>query len=360
MITLEEVYGEIGRGFIVLDHSMRGGNLILKVVPRYGHEMSFNIVEESLKRKKIYPFYRKVGESYYITLATRNGRDFRLPPYAHLLLLAATLVTVTLAGYLHWAKGEIKGSLLFSIALMSILMSHELGHYIQARIRNVKATLPFFIPVPPNIFPFGTMGAVITMSEPFRDRSTLIRVGIAGPIAGFILSLPFIYFGLAHSTLIPAEEAYQEDEIVFVMPLAMHIISRLVFGSVSPDMSIDPHPLAMAGWIGLFVTSLNLLPLGQLDGGHVIRALFSRRYHTIYRGFFVLLIVIGLFIWPGWLFWALIVYLLTKLRHPGPLNDVSELSTGEKFLGLVYIAMLLLTFVPVPFIPAEVMQTVVE
>ncbi len=350
MITLEEGYKGVAKGFAISNYSVGEDSLSFRVIPKYSHDASFNLVKESFRGTKVYPFYRKSGRDYFITLVIHKGREFSLPAYAHILLIIATLITVTLAGYIQWAKGNIIESIVFSISLMTILMGHELGHYIQARIRKVKATLPFFIPVPPNIFPFGTMGAVITMSEPLTDRSTILRVGIAGPIVGFLLSIPVIYYGLMHSTIVPSVVAYKKSEIIFVMPLAMQLISMHIFGNIAHGMSIEPNPLAMAGWIGLFVTALNLIPIGQLDGGHVIRALFPERYTTIYRGAFILLIVLGLFIWPGWLFWAFIVYLLTRLKHPGPLNDVSGLSRMEKLLGIVYILLLALSFVPVPFL----------
>lgn len=357
MIDSEEALSTVERGFVVLEHSGEDSPSF-KVQPRYSHSESFNTVMEELRHRGIYPFYRQIDNDYYLTLASHSGKEVELPAYAHFLLFIATLVTVSLAGYLHWADGKVMGSLFFAAALMGILMTHELGHYVQAKIKRTKATLPFFIPVPPNIFPFGTMGAVITMGEPLRDRSTLVRVGIAGPLAGFILALPVLYYGLMHSTLMPVEEAYAEDELVFIMPLAMQLISKLIFGQLSQDMSIEPHPLAMAGWIGLFVTALNLIPLGQLDGGHVLRALFPRKHAELYRGVFILLIATGLFIWPGWLMWALVVYVLTRLKHPGPLNDVSGISRGEKLIGIVYIVVMSLSFIPTPFVPAESLQAI--
>lgn len=349
MIEPQQALALVEEGFEVQAYSSK--NLSFKVRPLYGHGESFDIVYERFKGKKIYPFYRRKGGEYYLTLNGAERKEVKIPGYAHLLLLFATLVTVSLAGYLHWAEGDIKGSFLFAGGLMGILGIHELGHYVQARIKKTEATLPFFIPMPPNIFPFGTLGAVITMGEPLKDRSALIRVGIAGPLAGFLLSLPVLYLGLENSTLIPVEQAMAEDELVFIMPLAMQLISGAVLNP-GPQASIDPHPLAMAGWIGLFVTSINMIPLGQLDGGHVLRALFPYRSSQLYKSIFILLIAMGILVWPGWLMWALVAYALTRLRHPGPLNDVTGMSRKEKLIALVYVVVMAMSFVPVPFLPA--------
>ncbi len=340
----------IARGFIIKARYF-GRLMSYEVEPIFSHDRSFELVLQGFEGSGYYPLYREKNGRYFITVVRRNKRGFSLPEWAHALLFLATLVTVTLAGYIWWAEGDLLQSLLFAAALMLILGGHELGHYLAARRRNVAATPPFFIPVPPNIFPFGTMGAVITMRSPIPDRKSLIEVGIAGPATGFLLALPFIAYGLMHSTPVPLGET--KDEITFFMPLAMQAIARLVLGNIG-SASIDAHPLAMAGWIGLFVTSLNLLPIGQLDGGHVVRALFPRRYRSVYRGVFVLLLL-AFVIWPGWLFWAVVVYLITRLEHPGPLNDVSPLDAKRKLLGVLMLILLILTFMPVPFISTELL-----
>ena len=349
-MTLEFALSVISRGFYIHEIRQTPEQLILRVFPRLSHDESFNLIVEDLKARGLYPFYRQKNGEYWIFLRRIKPRELKLSPLLHFALGILTFGTVTLAGYLHWAKG-IKDSLLFSISLLTILLSHELGHYIMARAKGERASLPFFLPVPPNIFPFGTLGAVITMTEPLRDRKTLIRVGIVGPVSGFLVSLPFIYIGLMHSS--PYQGSIEEEALVFGMPLAMQLIARVVLGNLD---TIDAHPIAMAGWIGLFVTALNLMPLGQLDGGHVIRALLPRNYTKVFRGFFLLLLISGLVVWAGWFFWALIVYLLTRLRHPGPLNDVSPLSTEEKALALVYGLLLVLCIAPVPFLPAEMLR----
>jgi len=345
--SFEEI---IARGFIIKAR-YSGRNLSYEVEPLFTHERSFELVLRSIADTGYYPLYREKDGRYFITLVKGAKRSISLPEWAHVLLLLTTLVTVTLAGYIWWAGGDILQSLLFAASLMIILGGHELGHYLAAKRRRVAATLPFFIPVPPNIFPFGTMGAVITMRSPIPDRRALLEVGISGPLAGFLLSLPFIAYGLMYSTPVPLEET--KDELTFFMPLAMQAIAQAVLGELG-EASLDAHPLAMAGWIGLFVTSLNLLPMGQLDGGHVVRALFPRRYRLIYRLTFLLLLF-AFVLWPGWLLWAVVAYFLTRLEHPGPLNDVTPLDTRRKLLALAALLLLVLTFMPVPFISTELL-----
>jgi Zn-dependent protease len=345
--SLEDV---IARGFAIKARYF-GRSVSYEVEPLFGHERSFEIVLRGLEGTGYYPLYREKKGRYFITVVRRDRRGFSPPEWAHVLLLLTTLVTVTLAGYFWWAKGNLLQSLIFAASLMLILGGHELGHYLIAKRHRVSATLPFFIPVPPNIFPFGTMGAVITMRSPIPDRRTLLQVGISGPLAGFLLALPFIAYGLMHSTPVPLEET--KDEITFFMPLAMQVIAKLLLGELG-NASLEAHPLAMAGWIGLFVTSLNLLPMGQLDGGHVVRALFPRRYRLVYRLTFLLLLL-AFVIWPGWLLWAVVAYFITRLEHPGPLNDVTPLDTRGRLLALAALLLLVLTFMPVPFISTELL-----
>ena len=340
----------VSRGFAIKARYY-GRLMSYEVEPLFTHERSFELVLKGFEGTGYYPLYRERGGRYFITIVRRDHRGFALPEWANVLLFIATVITVTLAGYIWWADADLVQSVLFAASLMIILGGHELGHYLVAKRHSVKATKPFFIPVPPNIFPFGTMGAVITMRSPIPDRRALVELGIAGPAAGFLLALPFIAYGLLHSTPIPLEEA--RDEITFFMPLAMQAIARLALGDIGSS-GIDAHPLAMAGWIGLFVTSINLLPMGQLDGGHVVRALFPKRYRIIYRSVFVLLLL-AFVVWPGWLLWAAVAYVLTRLEHPGPLNDVSPLDARRKLLGVLMLVLLVLTFMPVPFISTELL-----
>ncbi|VAX31100.1 Zinc metalloprotease [hydrothermal vent metagenome] len=250
------------------------------------------------------------------------------------LLLAGTLVTTYLAG-----------GFLFSISLILILGTHEFGHYWASRKNNVRATLPFFIPAPP-IFIAGTFGAFIQIKELIPDRRVLMEIGSAGPIAGFIVAVPTLVVGLFLSEVTPAETVHG---MTFGSSILLTVLSKLILG-VTPfteGVNINLHPIAFAGWIGLFVTALNLLPIGQLDGGHVVYSLFVRRHKILSRLFFILMLPLGYF-WQGWWFWAVMIALMGF--RPAPLIDDSILpDPRHRAMGYVSIFIFLLTFIPVPF-----------
>ena len=342
----------IERGFVIEGVDIREDKIVYRVVPRYSHEKSFSLVLKSIEsiNKNVIPFYRETKEGYEIILARSTKKEKKIRPEINFLLFITTFITTTWAGYVLWAEGDFRNSLIFAASLLSILGVHELGHAITARKRGIKSTLPIFIPVPPPVFPFGTLGAVIFMNSPVPNRKALIDVGIAGPIAGFCLSIPIAIMGLAHSTPTPLS-SISSKEFVLGPSLLFYLIMKLFFGDLTNKVLVL-HPLAIAGWAGIFVTSLNLLPIGQLDGGHVIRGIFPMHYRKIYYATLILLLFLGL-LWPGWIVWAIIVSLLTKLRHPGPLDDVSELDAQRKFMLAVMIIILILSFMPVPILTGE-------
>jgi len=250
------------------------------------------------------------------------------------LLLAATLVTTYIAG-----------GFLFAISLIFILGTHEFGHYLASRKNNIKATLPFFIPAPP-IFIAGTFGAFIQIKELIPNRRVLMEIGSAGPIAGFIVAVPTLIVGLFLSDVTPAETVHG---LTFGSSILLAGLSKLILGVTpfSAEANIHLHPIAFAGWIGLFVTALNLLPIGQLDGGHVIYSLFRVRHKLLSKLFFVLLFPLGYF-WQGWLFWAFMIALVGF--KPAPLVDDSVLpDRRHRVMGYVSILIFALTFIPVPF-----------
>uniref|UniRef100_A0A7C4C9V1 Site-2 protease family protein n=1 Tax=candidate division WOR-3 bacterium TaxID=2052148 RepID=A0A7C4C9V1_UNCW3 len=223
-----------------------------------------------------------------------------------------------------------------------ILGSHELAHYLVARRLGVDATLPYFLPIP---HPFtGTMGAFIKMRSPVPSRSALVRVGIAGPLAGFAVAIPVSAIGLALSRQVAVGD---EPVLRLGSPLVFELISRLVQGVPEPGFDVMLHPLAFAGWLGMFVTALNLLPVGQLDGGHIVYGVLGRRYR-VFRWFVLgAVVLMGLF-WPGWWFWALLV-IVFGLRHPPPLDDVTRLDRQDRLLVVAAALLLALTLTPVPF-----------
>ena len=230
----------------------------------------------------------------------------------------------------------------FSFAVMSILLGHEMGHYLTCRYYGIDATLPYFIPAPN---PIGTMGAFIKIKSPIQHRAALLEVGIAGPIVGFVLAIPTLFIALWKSGYIALDPS---AGIELGEPLIFKL-AELVMGKIPPPgMAINLHPIGIAAWFGFFATALNLIPVGQLDGGHVSYALFRGIHKRISKVFLFTLIPLGLFYWQGWLFWTTVL-LIIGFRHPMTLDDSIPLSRRHVWLGWIALAMFVLCFTPMPF-----------
>jgi membrane-associated protease RseP (regulator of RpoE activity) len=252
----------------------------------------------------------------------------------HLVLFVLTIASTYIAVQ----------SLLYSFAIMSILLSHEMGHYVMCRRHKIPATLPYFIPMP--FSPFGTWGAVIAMRQTIPNRRALFDVGVAGPLAGLILAIPAIVIGLHHSTIINPD-TLGEGSISMGEPLVFQFIRYLVLGPLPDGKDVLIHPLAYAGWVGLFVTALNLLPVGQLDGGHIAYALFGEKSK------YVFIVAIGIFAvsafyFPGWIL-MLILLVFFFFKHPPPVDNVTMLDNRRKALGIFMFVVFIVSFTPVPF-----------
>jgi membrane-associated protease RseP (regulator of RpoE activity) len=217
----------------------------------------------------------------------------------------------------------------FSAALMTILLAHELGHFFQAHRYRVPASLPYFIPMPAS--PIGTMGAVIVMQPGIGDRRSLFDIAITGPLAGLAPALLFSLVGLQWSEIV--ETADRGFGITLGEPLIFKLLAYMTFGPLSEGQDIALHPLAFAGWVGIFITALNLIPIGQLDGGHILYALLLRRAHVVAVGLlgFAMLAVV---VWGYW-GWTVMILLLMMMgpAHPPTANDLVPLGGGRRFLG---------------------------
>ena len=272
--------------------------------------------------------------------------------YINILLFLLTILTTTLGGALMEVGEKIfddpttivKG-MPFSFSLMAILLSHELGHYLVAKKYGLSVTLPYFIPAPPYPFFIGTFGAFIKMRSPVRDRRMLIDVGAAGPLIGVLVSLPFLFYGFQNSQLKPI---YPEEGLQLGNSILLSAINWLVVGDIPAGYDVAIHPVGFAGWIGLLITSFNLVPIGQLDGGHVLYGLIAERQKPISKIIFVTLLILGVIGWKGWLFWGFIIYIL-GFRHPPPLEWWVPLDRRRKIIGWATMAVFILTFIPVPF-----------
>jgi len=301
-------------------------------------------------------------------------------PWVHAALFAATLLTTLGAGALmagldpfatrvlrlgdvpipypsaiDWTELLLGAS--FAVPFMGVLLAHEMGHYVAARIHRVRASLPYFIPFPPYFSIIGTLGAFIRLKGPTVRRAILFDVGSAGPFAGFIVSLPLLAIGLGLSTRGPGEASLTTPfAIQFVGQtvwlgngLAIHVMATLFGPGPVGEYLIMLHPLALVGWLGLFVTALNLLPFGQLDGGHILYALAPERHRTAARAFFLCLIPLGV-IWWGWWAWGLLVLVVNRGRvsHPTVIQRRAGIGSLRQCLGWILITIFFLTLVPVP------------
>jgi len=237
------------------------------------------------------------------------------------------------------------GGPVYSFAVILILFGHEMGHYLMSRRYGIRATLPFFLPFP--LPPFGTLGAVIRMESTVSSRKVLFDTGVAGPIISLILSIPAIIIGLKLSRVVPISHI-KEGVLRLADPLLFSFIQRLVLGEVSENYEIFLHPIGFAGWVGLFVTSLNLLPIGQLDGGHIAYGLFGRRSRVIFLIAIAVMAFITVFYNPGW-FLLLILIILFGFRHPPPMDDQTPLDWKRKLLGGFVFLAFFLSFTPAPF-----------
>ena len=237
---------------------------------------------------------------------------------------------------------------LYALALMTILTGHELGHYLTCRRYGVLATYPFFIPGPPFL---GTFGAFIRIKSPVRFKHQIFDVGANGPLTGFALALPALVIGLAFSKVGPVPTT--PDTISFGEPLLFRLLSGLFFGPIPEGSSLILHPVGFAGWVGLLVTAINLVPLGQLDGGHVAYALLGRRARLLSRIMVGFLAVMGLFFHLTWLILAAVLLFFefrTKMRlqHPPVLDEDAPLGTRRTILSLVILLIFILSFIPDP------------
>jgi membrane-associated protease RseP (regulator of RpoE activity) len=274
-----------------------------------------------------------------------------------IVLFLLTIFTTLWAGSYQAYQGPIRGpwdfllahpdtlwrGIPFAGALLFILTTHELGHYLLSRIHRVPASLPLFIPGPPHFI--GTFGAIIRMRGPILGRRALFDIGVAGPLAGFVVAVAALVVGLSLSTVVERTGA---QGLHLGEPLLLQFMSWLVIGPVPPESDIILHPIGFAAWFGLFITSLNLIPIGQLDGGHVAYALWGGRQRIMAFAFIPILLVLGFVGWPGWFLWAFMAG-IWGLGHPPVMDPSTPLGRGRTIVGWIALVVFVLTFVPKPF-----------
>jgi len=333
--------------------------------------------------------FRSKGEEHIILAVPGLIRPKRSNPWLNLGLFLLTLFSMLLSGVMYGYQGPIGANLgqfflnllrrldrgiPFAVSLLGILAAHEFGHYLAARYHKTAVSLPYFLPFPSS--PFGTLGAFIQLKEPPRNRRVLLDIGLAGPLAGLIVAIPILLLGLSLSEIgilpLSAEEAFGQglegNSLIYLG--AKYLVTRRIlpapvdFGGVNPvlywvryfflglpvpygGLDVFMHPIAWAGWAGLLVTALNLIPAGQFDGGHIIYVLLGRRAARLLPFIVVALVVMGV-VWPGWYLWAGMIFFLGR-TYAQPLDNITPLDRRRKALAIAGLIIFLLVFTPVPF-----------
>ena len=272
----------------------------------------------------------------------------------HVLLFVLTLITTTVSGVTVRPGMSLVAILLsglwYSIPIIVILTAHEFGHYVFCRRHNVDATLPYFIPAPPPVFMTGTFGAVIRIKEAFPSKKALFDIGVAGPIAGFVALIPFLYWGVGMSEV---KTAFVATPGTFALgePLLYQLMAWLHFGTLPDGADVLLHPMAFAAWFGMFATALNLLPFGQLDGGHIVYSVLGRRSWSVSVATLAAAVFLT-FLSLSWLLMTvmmLVMALVLGFRHPRILDEHVPLDGRRKLVALFALVMFILCFTPVPF-----------
>ncbi len=358
------------------------GVLPVENISRIGKIISIDIGTEKPVYDSIHNAFDGMGYDAY--LRSRNGRyhvylverqkdekkSIFSSPLMYIGLFVATVLSTIFAGYSlsvplveeGLMESPWVGAFSFSLGLMAILGCHEMGHKVQSIRSGISSSWPYFIPMP--FLPLGTLGALIKMKSAIPTKNDAILLGASGPLVGVIVAIPVVIIGMKLSYVVPAT-SFGEEGFYLGNSLLFMILSSFSL-HVPEGMSIWMHPLAFAGWVGLFVTMLNLLPAGQLDGGHVIRAIFGEKGHLAISKMTVqMLIFLGLlgilsewgvlegiqqYTWSGWLIWGLLSHFITKGGHPGPLNELEPISTSSKIIAALALITFVVCFVPVPII----------
>lgn len=355
---------------------------------------AYDRLAQRLKPLNVTPLFRNEGQRHAVLLLGGVISPKPSNVWVNIILFALTVASVFLAGAIYTLGGVYEGpaqvtmrslqpylfeSLIggasFTLALLSILLAHEFGHYLAGRYHHTNVTLPYFIPFP--FGAFGTMGAFIQLKEPPKNRRILLDIGIAGPIAGLVVAVPVLLIGLALSNvgeiprfLTPGQSLQIEGNSILYLLTKWVVFGQLLpapadYGGLAPWLywlryfftgqplplggsDVLLHPVAWAGWAGLLVTALNLIPAGQLDGGHVIYVLLGKRASLLLPVILAVLIGLGFF-WPGWWLWAFLIFLLGRL-HAEPLDQVTRLDGTRRLVALVGLVIFILVFTPVPLL----------
>jgi len=353
-------------------------------------EAAYDQLEEALMPMGLTPLFREKGDQQIILVVDKRPESKPGPIWVNILLFILTILSVMFTGAQFSDTGitnpfqlSVLGFLgfvlqgwPFALSLLGILLAHELGHYLVGRSRGENVTLPYFIPFP--LSAFGTMGAFISMKEIPRNKKHLLDIGIAGPMIGLLVAIPVLFIGLSLSTVGPLEANLEEGYVQFLEGNSLFYLfaKYLTFGKLLPQpasygdlspfiywvryiftgnpvplggLDVQIHPVAWAGWAGLFVTAINLIPAGQLDGGHILYVLFGKKNAKRIFPFILGALVVMGFFWQGWWLWAALIFFFGR-RYAEPLDQITKIDPKRKILGIIALIVFILTFTPVPLI----------
>lgn len=319
-------------------------------------EEKFESLRLTLLEKQYIPMVRNEHGEQIIYVVKKPPSKKPRSVWINIILLIATIFTTTLAGALQWVDIDQvdwmnmfamsylwQGLIFFSVPLLLILGVHEMGHYYASKKHHVDASLPYFIPLPPP-FLLGTFGALISTHEPIPNRKALLDIGVAGPLCGFLVAIPISLIGFFLMQQSPIPLPTNGTNLSLMPPLLLQWMQSLFL----LEGNYVIHPTLFAGWVGIFLTAVNLLPAGQLDGGHVARAILKEKHK--YISWVVIFILAALsFFYTGWLMFAIIILVFIGTQHQPPLNELTPLDTRRKLLGLAILLIFILSFAPIPF-----------
>jgi len=358
LVTEEVLRRSVEDVFVVRDCQIRTGIIAFRGELRVEPPRALDALIARLRPFGYTPFLATEGNAVVLQVWPLAATVERARVAVNLVLFLLTCASTLVAGAFFSGSptfdalarspgvGRFFTGIPFAFTLLAILGVHEFGHYFTARHYGASVSLPYFIPAPPPIFLFGTLGAIIRMRSPAKDRNSLFDIAAAGPLAGLAVAIPAIVLGLSWSTVVPTPPG---GYLEFGQSLLMRFLVQLRFGEIPPNMVLYTHPIADAAWAGFLVTALNLFPVGQLDGGRIAYALFGRRHRLVGGITLGLLTLMGLLTGSlNWFVWAGLIFFLVGTHHAPPLDDLTPLSRGRRVVGFVCLVLLVLLVPPVP------------
>ncbi len=355
-VTEEFVRGAVEDVFAIHQRESGHAGIVFRGTLRLAPARAVELLERRLRPFGFTPFLRAEGGDVLLYAIPVVEPATRPRVAVNVVLFVLTCLSTLVAGAAFSGsptfdafRTSLAGTFLvagvpFAATLLAILGVHEFGHYFTARHYRAAVSLPYFIPAPPPLFIFGTLGAIIRMRSQPRDRNSLFDIAAAGPLAGLAVAVPALIVGLAWSTIRPV----QPGMLLFGDSLLWRLFVHLRFGAVPDGMMVFTHPIADAAWTGFLVTALNLFPVGQLDGGRIAYALFGRYHRTVGIVTMVATLLLGLVTMsPNWFVWVLVFFLI-GFRHSPPLDDLTPLTSGRRAVGLLCLLLFVLLVPPIP------------